>query len=36
MSKVSEHYENLLADHYSWMFGDFNAPRGSNRRFFEL
>lgn len=36
MSKVSEHYEKLLARYYSWMFGDFNGRVKDNRRFFEL
>ncbi len=35
MSQVSEHYENLLADCYSWMFGDFNGRVEANRIFFE-
>ena len=34
MSTASEHYENLLAEHYSWMFGDFNARVEANRAFF--
>lgn len=34
MATVTEHYENLLADHYSWMFGDFEAKVDANRQFF--
>ncbi len=34
MSSVSEHYENLLAEYYSWMFGDFDAQVEANRAFF--
>ncbi len=34
MPTVSEHYENLLADYYSWLFGDFNARVEANRSFF--
>lgn len=34
MSNVSEHYENLLAEYYSWMFGDFNERVEANRSFF--
>lgn len=34
MSTVSEHYENLLADHYSWLFGGFEANAEENERFF--
>lgn len=34
MTTVAEHYENLLADYYSWMFGDFEAKVDVNRRFF--
>ncbi len=31
---VSEHYENLLAQYYSWMFGDYGARVEANRSFF--
>jgi hypothetical protein len=34
MATVTEHYENLLADYYSWMFGDFTAKVAANREFF--
>lgn len=34
MTTVAEHYENLLAAHYSWLFGDFGAKVDANRRFF--
>lgn len=34
MSKVSEHYDNLLADYYSWMFGDFDSKVNDNEEFF--
>ncbi len=34
MATVAEHYENLLADYYSWMFGDFDTKVEANRRFF--
>ncbi len=31
---TKEHYENHLADYYSWMFGDFNAKINESKRFF--
>jgi len=34
MSNVSEHYENLLAEYYTWMFGNFNERVEVNRSFF--
>jgi SAM-dependent methyltransferase len=34
MATVSEHYENLLAEHYTWMSGDFAARVEANRQFF--
>ena len=34
-SETREHYETLLADHYSWMFGDFDARVAADRAFFE-
>jgi SAM-dependent methyltransferase len=34
MATVEEHYENLLADYYSWMFGDFDAKVEASRQFF--
>jgi len=30
---IREHYENHLANYYSWMFGDFNAKLNENYRF---
>lgn len=30
-----EHYESLLADHYSWLFGGIEAKCSENRSFFE-
>jgi SAM-dependent methyltransferase len=32
---TKEHYENHLANYYSWMFGDFNAKLNENQQFFE-
>ncbi len=32
---IKEHYENHLANYYSWMFGDFNAKLNENQQFFE-
>lgn len=32
---TKEHYENHLANYYSWMFGDFNAKINENQRFFQ-
>lgn len=34
MATVAEHYENLLADYYTWMFGDFDAKVEANGHFF--
>lgn len=34
MATVAEHYENLLADYYSWMFGDFAGKVETHHRFF--
>lgn len=34
MSDVTEHYQNLLARHYSWMFGGAEVKFEENRRFF--
>lgn len=34
MSYIRDHYENLLADHYSWLFGSFEARATENERFF--
>jgi SAM-dependent methyltransferase len=35
MSSVVEHYENLLADHYSWLFGGLKTNIAENKAFFE-
>jgi len=35
MNKVKEHYDNHLADFYSWMTGDFNARVNDNLEFFK-
>lgn len=32
---IKEHYENHLANYYSWMSGDFNAKLNENNRFFQ-
>ncbi len=32
---IKEHYENHLANYYSWMFGDFHAKLNENQRFFQ-
>ncbi len=32
---IKEHYENHLANYYSWMFGDFNAKLNENQQLFE-
>jgi SAM-dependent methyltransferase len=32
---VQEHYDNFLAEHYSWMFGDYDAKVNENRDFFK-
>jgi hypothetical protein len=34
MASVEEHYENLLALYYSWMYGGFDANFEKNRTFF--
>ncbi|NIR17626.1 MAG: class I SAM-dependent methyltransferase, partial [Desulfobacterales bacterium] len=36
MASVRKHYDNFLAEHYSWMFGDFNATVQENKDFFKL
>ena len=36
MSNVVEHYENLLADHYSWLFGGLKLKIAENKKFFEF
>ena len=35
MPNVTEHYENLLAGHYSWLFGGLEAKVEENRKFFD-
>ena len=35
MAIVSEHYENLLADYYSWMCGSAEMKIAENRHFFQ-
>ncbi|MFH5885332.1 class I SAM-dependent methyltransferase [Halalkalibaculum sp. DA3122] len=37
MAEISakKHYENLLAEHYSWMFGDFNKQVKKNQNWFK-
>ena len=35
MAPVKEHYDYLLAEHYSWMFGDHTAKVSENKKFFE-
>ena len=34
MSKVEEHYENLLAEHYTWMRGDYDSQVSQYRALF--
>jgi len=36
MASVQKHYDDFLAEHYSWMFGDFDAKVQENRDFFQL
>ncbi len=33
--KIKEHYENHLANYYSWIIGDFNAKANETQRFFQ-
>ena len=35
MALVKEHYEQILSDIYSWMFGGFDNGIGKNLDFFE-
>jgi len=35
MPSVADHYENLLADHYSWLFGGLQPKVEENRSFFQ-
>jgi SAM-dependent methyltransferase len=34
MAKMTDHYETLLADHYSWLFGGLEVKCAENKRFF--
>ena len=34
VGSVEDHYEGLLARHFTWMRGDFGARAGEYRRFF--
>jgi SAM-dependent methyltransferase len=36
VTTVRKHYETFLAEHYSWMFGDFHAKVQENKDFFNL
>ena len=36
MASVRKHYDNFLAEHYSWMFGDFHATVQENKDLFKL
>ena len=35
MSSVKDHYDNLLAAHYSWMFGDFDSKVSEQKTLFK-
>lgn len=35
MASVRQHYDSFLAEHYSWMFGDFHAKVQENKDFFK-
>jgi 2-polyprenyl-3-methyl-5-hydroxy-6-metoxy-1,4-benzoquinol methylase len=35
MASVKEHYDNLLAEHYTWMFGDYDSKVQENLDFLE-
>ncbi|MBI3245735.1 MAG: class I SAM-dependent methyltransferase [Deltaproteobacteria bacterium] len=35
MPSVTEHYENVLAGHYSWLFGGIDAKVAEHRQFFQ-
>lgn len=35
VASVEEHYEGLLAHHYTWMYGDYDAKVRENRSLFE-
>jgi SAM-dependent methyltransferase len=34
MEQMKDHYESLLADHYSWLFGGLEVKCSENKRFF--
>jgi SAM-dependent methyltransferase len=36
VTSVRKHYDTFLAEHYSWMFGDFHAKVQENKDFFNL
>lgn len=36
MASVRKHYDDFLAKHYSWMFGDFDAKVQENKDLFQL
>jgi SAM-dependent methyltransferase len=36
MASVRKHYDVFLAEHYSWMFGDFSTKVQENKDFFKL
>lgn len=36
MASVRKHYDDFLAEHYSWMFGDFDAKVQENKDLFQL
>lgn len=36
MVSVRKHYDDFLAEHYSWMFGDFDAKVQENKDLFQL
>jgi SAM-dependent methyltransferase len=36
VTSVRKHYDNFLAEHYSWMFGDYDAKVQENIDFFRL
>ena len=35
MSSIIDHYENLLAEHYSWLFGGLQPKVEENKKFFQ-
>ncbi len=34
MASISEHYDNFLADYYTWMFDNTESRLEENRQFF--